>query len=208
MKLILKELMDQGIHLGHNKYKREMSVYLLGFKGKRSIIDLEETLLNLSRTSKLIKNIIEQKGDILIISKNNYFSKQIKYTFTKIKQPYITIRWIGGILTNFYQIRKGMKNIKINKYKYKSSYQGIINMHSKPTLCIILNTNENATAINEAKLSDIPLVAILDSDSSPNGITYRIPGNDDSIESLSLYTNVVENSIKIGKTKKVINFFK
>ena len=208
MKLILKELMNQGIHFGHNKYDTKMSMYLLGFKGKRSIINLEQTLINLSRITKLIKDIIKERGNLLIVSKNSFFSKQIKYIFSKVNQPYISLRWIGGNLTNFDQIKKSIYKIKKGKLKHRSVYQGISGLKDKPTLCFILNTNENRTSIKESNISKIPTIGVIDSDSNPNRITYVIPGNDDSIESLTLYTNILQNAIKIGNVKKIINFYK
>ena len=198
--VVLHQLLENGVHLGHhkNKWNAEMSSYLLGIRSKTHIIDLEKTLVSLRKAMSLVQNVSSHGGKILFISTIPEFSHIIEMAAKKAGQPYINRRWIGGLLTNFTEIRKKLTNLKGCSHKFIYSTQGIRSMSTLPDMIFVIGINNCTTALHEASLLNIPCIGIVDSNTSVQNVTYPIPGNDDSILAVNLYCQLISNAILSG----------
>nr|NP_044803.1 ribosomal protein S2 [Reclinomonas americana]AAD11918.1 ribosomal protein S2 [Reclinomonas americana] len=206
MNNILKEktslaiMLRNGVHIGHhvNKWNSETGPYLLGQRGNIHIIDLEKTLFLLRKTLSFVSELSSRGGSILFISTMYDFSNIVEENAKKCGQPYVNRRWIGGLLTNFTHIKKKLRNPKGCSEKFIFSTQGIRNMERLPSAIFIVGVNNCRTALLEASKLNIPTIAIVDSNTSIQDITYPIPGNDDSILAVNLYCQLISNAILSG----------
>jgi len=219
-KITIKDLLDAGIHFGHrtNRWNPKMSEYIFGHRNGIHIIDLQKTVVFFNDALKVINDYSSQGKNILFIGTKRQASDLIEKYAIECKQYFINKRWLGGMLTNWDTIQNSirrLKNIedilenKISSYtkkeilKFENSAQklnkalgGIKNMVGKPDLLFIIDTNKEILAVKEANKIGIPIVAVIDSNSDPDGIDYPIPGNDDAIRSIEYYCNVISQSIK------------
>ena len=219
-KITIKDLLDAGIHFGHrtNRWNPKMSEYIFGHRNGIHIIDLQKTVVFFNDALKVINDYSSQGKNILFIGTKRQASDLIEKYAIECKQYFINKRWLGGMLTNWDTIQNSirrLKNIedilenKISAYtkkeilKFENSAQklnkalgGIKNMVGKPDLLFIIDTNKEILAVKEANKIGIPIVAVIDSNSDPDGIAYPIPGNDDAIRSIEYYCNVISQSIK------------
>jgi len=172
-----------------------------------------------------ITNIIKNNGNILFVGTKKSASNLIKYYSEKINMPYVSTRWLGGSLTNYNTIKKSINKLKVleenfnkNKLTYLTkkeilkenkklkrlnlNFEGIKNMINLPQALFIIDTNYESIAVLEAKKLNIPIIAIVDSNSNPDNIDYIIPGNDDSTDAINLYLSIISNHIIKIKDKK------
>lgn len=198
--LSLTTMLKNGVHIGHHtsKWNPETSSYLLGHRGNIHIIDLEKTIISFRKALRFLSELSSRGGSILFISTINDFSSIIQKSATKCNQPYVNRRWIGGLLTNFTHIKKKLHDPKGCSEKFIFSTQGIRNMEVLPSAIFIVGVNNCQTALSEASKLNIPTIAIVDSNTSIQDITYPIPGNDDSILAVNLYCQLVSNAILSG----------
>ena len=195
-----------------------MSEYIFGHRNGIHIIDLQKTVAFFNDALKIINDYSSQGKNILFIGTKRQASDIIEKYAVDCKQYFINKRWLGGMLTNWDTIQNSirrLKNIedilenKISSYtkkeilKFENSAQklnkalgGIKNMVGKPDLLFIIDTNKEILAVKEANKIGIPIVAVIDSNSDPDGIDYPIPGNDDAIRSIEYYCSAVSQSIK------------
>jgi len=219
-KITIKDLLDAGIHFGHrtNRWNPKMSEYIFGHRNGIHIIDLQKTVVFFNDALKVINEYASQGKNILFIGTKRQASDIIEKYAIECKQYFINKRWLGGMLTNWDTIQNSirrLKNIedilenKISSYtkkeilKFENSAQklnkalgGIKNMVGKPDLLFIIDTNKEVLAVKEANKIGIPIVAVIDSNSDPDGIDFPIPGNDDAIRSIEYYCNAISQSIK------------
>ena len=219
-KITIKDLLDAGIHFGHrtNRWNPKMSEYIFGHRNGIHIIDLQKTVVFFNDALKVINEYASQGKNILFIGTKRQASDIIEKYAIECKQYFINKRWLGGMLTNWDTIQNSirrLKNIedilenKISSYtkkeilKFENSAQklnkalgGIKNMEGKPDLLFIIDTNKEVLAVKEANKIGIPIVAVIDSNSDPDGIDFPIPGNDDAIRSIEYYCNAISQSIK------------
>jgi len=224
-KVNIKDLLDAGIHFGHktNRWNPKMSEYIFGHRNGIHIIDLQKTVVLLNEALKIIKDYASEGKNILFIGTKRQASDLIEKYAIDCKQYFINRRWLGGMLTNWDTIQNSIKRLKnleeiletkINSYtkkeilnfensveKLNKALGGIKNMVGKPDLLFIIDTNKEILAVKEANKIGIPIVAVLDSNSNPEGIDYPIPGNDDAIRSIEFYCNAVSETIKDNKKK-------
>ena len=200
-----------------------MSEYIFGHRNGIHIIDLQKTVVLLNEALKIIKDYASEGKNILFIGTKRQASDLIEKYAIDCKQYFINRRWLGGMLTNWDTIQNSIKRLKnleeiletkINSYtkkeilnfensveKLNKALGGIKNMVGKPDLLFIIDTNKEILAVKEANKIGIPIVAVLDSNSNPEGIDYPIPGNDDAIRSIEFYCNAVSETIKDNKKK-------
>ena len=224
-KVNIKDLLDAGIHFGHktNRWNPKMSEFIFGHRNGIHIIDLQKTVVLLNEALKIIKDYASEGKNILFIGTKRQASDLIEKYAIDCKQYFINRRWLGGMLTNWDTIQNSIKRLKnleeiletkINSYtkkeilnfensveKLNKALGGIKNMVGKPDLLFIIDTNKEILAVKEANKIGIPIVAVLDSNSNPEGIDYPIPGNDDAIRSIEFYCNAVSETIKDNKKK-------
>jgi small subunit ribosomal protein S2 len=196
----LTTMLKNGVHIGHHvsKWNSETGPFILGNRGNIHIIDLEKTIISFRKTLNFVSELSARGGTILFISTINDFSNIVQKNARKCNQPYINRRWIGGLLTNFTHIKKKLYNPKGCSEKFIFSTQGIRNMERLPDAIFIIGVNNCKTAIKEASKLNIPTIAVVDSNTSLQNITYAIPGNDDSILAVNLYCQLISNAILSG----------
>ena len=224
----LRDLLDAGMHLGHktNKWNPNMDKYIYGAQDDIHIIDLRKTFTLLNDAMSFIENIIKNNGLILFIGTKSQASDIIKKYATECEQFYVNKRWLGGMLTNWNTISNSLnflnslnkkvsnENLNLKKKeilqmnrkieKIEKYLGGLKDMGSIPQAIFVVDVNKDAIAVNEANKLKIPVIAILDTNSSPIGIDYPIPGNDDSRKTIELICSLISKIVI--KNKKKINF--
>ena len=224
----LRDLLEAGMHLGHktNKWNPSMDQYIYGSQDNIHIIDLRKTVSLINNALSFIENISKANGLILFIGTKSQASDIVKKYAVECKQFYVNKRWLGGMLTNWATISNSLNslnslNAKISnvnlRLKKKEILQmkrqiekiekylgGLKDMGTTPQAIFVVDVNKDAIAVSEANKLRIPVIAILDTNSSPEGIDYPIPGNDDSRKSIELICSLISKSML--KNKKKIDF--
>ncbi len=215
----IKQLLEAGVHLGHKtlRWNPKMKGYIFGEKNSIHIIDLTQTVDFLKTALVEVHKCISSGGKILIVSTKKQASEQVSSLAKDTSQFFVNYRWLGGMLTNWNTIQNSIKRMKqledqlskdnmgftkkeIIKFgkerdKLQRSLGGIADMKKLPNLIFIIDTNIESLAVNEAKKLNIPIIAVLDTNSDPTGINYPIPGNDDARRSINLYCDLLRNTI-------------
>jgi len=221
--LTIQQLLEAGVHLGHKtlRWNPKMKKYIFGKRDSIHIIDLTQTLELTNIALEKIYNTITNNGKILFISTKKQASEAIAALAKETDQYFVNYRWLGGMLTNWGTISGSIKKLKkieidlvsenrgftkkellkmgVLRNKLQRSLGGISEMKKVPELVFVIDTNYESLAIKESIKLGIPIVAILDSNSNPDGITYPIPGNDDARRSIDLYCNLVRETIENAK---------
>ena len=217
--LTIQQLLEAGVHLGHKtlRWNPKMKKYIFGKKDSIHIIDLTQTLELTQVALEKVYKTISENGKILFISTKKQASDAIADLGKSTDQYYVNYRWLGGMLTNWGTISNSIKKLqKINKDlssenrgftkkellkmsaqrdKLERSLGGISNMKKTPDLVFIIDTNYESLAIKESIKLGIPIIAVLDTNSDPDGIDFPIPGNDDARRSIDLYCNLIKSTI-------------
>ena len=220
----IKDLLDAGVHFGHktNRWNPKMSEFLFGHRNGIHIIDLQKTVQLFNEALKVVKSFAEEGKTILFVGTKRQASDIIEKYAKSCNQYFINKRWLGGMLTNWDTIQNSISRLKkiedilenqINSYtkkeilkfqntseKLNKAIGGIKELTKKPDLLFIIDTNKEFLAVKEANKTEIPIVAVLDSNSSPEGIDYPIPGNDDAIRSIEFYCNAISDTINQSST--------
>ena len=219
----IEQLLEAGVHLGHKtlRWNPKMKKYIFGKRDSIHIIDLTQTLELTNVALEKVYETITNGGKILFISTKKQASEAIAELAKNTDQYFVNYRWLGGMLTNWGTISNSIKKLKkINtdlstenrgftkkellkmssqRDKLQRSLGGIAEMKKIPDLVFIIDTNYESLAIKESIKLGIPIIAILDSNSSPDGIDYPIPGNDDARRSIDLYCNLLLETINNAK---------
>jgi len=215
----IKQLLEAGVHLGHKTFRwnPKMSEYIFGSKNSIHIIDLVQTLEMTNAALHEIHKCISSGGKILFVSTKKQATDTIAELAKETSQFYVNHRWLGGMLTNWKTISNSIKRYKklsedlkkdntgftkkenlkmgIQRDKLERSLGGIADMKKTPEMIFIIDTNVEDLAVKEAMRLKIPIVAIIDTNSDPTGITYPIPGNDDARRAINLYCELVKQTI-------------
>ena len=226
-KVDIKQLLEAGVHLGHKtlRWNPKMKKYIFGEKNSVHIIDLTQTVDFIKNALTQVHKIISSGGKILIVSTKKQAAEQVSELAKETQQYYVNYRWLGGMLTNWKTIQNSIKRLKKledqlskenlgftkkeilkfgkEKEKLQRSLGGISEMKKTPDLIFIIDTNIESLAVAEAKKLNIPIIAVLDTNSDPTGIDFPIPGNDDARRSINLYCELLKNTIK--DAEKFIN---
>ncbi len=224
----IQQLLEAGVHLGHKtlRWNPKMKKYIFGKRDSIHIIDLTQTLELFNVALEKIFQTIKNNGKILFISTKKQASEAISDLAKDTSQYYVNYRWLGGMLTNWGTISNSIKKLEkinldlvsenrgftkkellkmsIQRDKLQRSLGGISKMKKVPDLVFIIDTNYESLAIKEAIKLNIPIIAILDTNSNPDGINFPIPGNDDARRSIDLYCNLIKETIDNAK-KEVSN---
>ena len=216
----IKQLLEAGVHLGHKtlRWNPKMKQYIFGEKNSIHIIDLTQTVTFLKNALTQVHKCIAGGGKILIVSTKKQASEQVSILAKETEQYFVNYRWLGGMLTNWNTIQNSIKRMKIletqlskddigftkkeilklgkEKDKLHRSLGGISEMKKIPDMIFIIDTNIESLAVKEAIKLNIPIIAILDTNSDPTAIQYPVPGNDDARRSINLYCDLLRNTIK------------
>ncbi len=215
----IKDLLEAGVHLGHKTFRwnPKMKQYIYGEKNSVHIIDLSQTLELLNKALIEIHKSVSNGGKLLFVSTKKQASELISNLAKETESYYVNHRWLGGMLTNWNTINNSIKRLKrlnedlkkedtgftkkelikmtVERDKLERSLGGISKMRKLPDMIFIIDTNIESLAVLEGKKLNIPIVAIVDSNSNPENITYPIPGNDDARRSINLYCDLVQKTI-------------
>ncbi len=211
----MRQLLESGVHFGHqtHRWNPKMSEYIFGIRNKIHIMDLSLTVPLLYEALKAINEIAASGGRVLFVGTKRQASTAITEAAKRCGQYYVNHRWLGGMLTNWSTISESIKRLRTydemlaaddqgltkkellkitrERDKLERSLGGIKDMGGLPDIVFIIDTNKEALAVAEATKLGIPIVAILDSNSNPMGITYGVPGNDDALRAINLYCDLV-----------------
>ncbi|WPX96256.1 30S ribosomal protein S2 [Candidatus Bandiella euplotis] len=223
----IKALLEAGAHFGHKKnlWNPQMAQYIYGIKNKVHIIDLQQTASMLLEALKVVYSIAAQNGRILFVNTKKQSTDVVKEAASRCGQCYVNHRWLGGMLTNWSTISSSIKTLqnydKIigeqsdnytkkelltfarKRDKLERAIGGMRNLGGKPDVLFVIDVKTHAIAVQEAKKFNIPVIAVVDTNSSPEGIDYVIPGNDDSRRAIELYCNLVADTILAGIQKSL-----
>ena len=222
-KFTMRELLEAGVHYGHKtmRWNPRMAPYLFGSRNGTHIIDLQQTAPLLHQALQVVYDVVRKNGRVLFVGTKRQASEQITEAATRCGQYYVNHRWLGGMLTNWNTVSKSIKTLRDIEAKLTSedaaglkkkeilSMQrqadklrlflgGIMDMGGKPDLLFIIDTNKESIALLEARKLGIPVIAILDSNSNPEGVSYPIPGNDDATRAIKLYCKLVSDAALAG----------
>tara|TARA_Y100001970_G_scaffold123172_1_gene152688 strand:- start:374 stop:1291 length:918 start_codon:yes stop_codon:yes gene_type:complete len=221
--ITLEQLLQAGVHFGHQtKYwNPKMDQYIFGSRDKIHIINLEHTVEMIKPALKFIEGVAAKNNKILFVGTKRTATDIIKNEAERCSMPYVNQRWLGGMLTNYKTIRSSITRLenllrqkedgtfsKITKKeglkiqrdidRLQKSIGGVTEMGGLPDALFIIDVNRESIAVSEASKMGIPIVGIVDSNSDPEGIDYVIPGNDDSIRSIALFTEAVADACIVG----------
>ncbi len=221
----MKALLESGAHFGHktSRWHPKMAPYIHSKRQNAHIINLEKTVEGLETALPKITDIVKGGKKVLFVGTKKQVKDIVKEAAESVDMPYVTVRWVGGTLTNVGTINRQIKKLKDlerrmasgeleNRYSklevqrfqeeidlLNERYGGIKDMTDQPAALIIVDANEDKNAIREARLLNIPVFAIVDTNVDPSDIDYVIPGNDDSLKATKLFLDYFVEAIKEGK---------
>ena len=218
----MRQLLEAGVHFGHHtrRWNPAMAPYLFGVRNQVHIIDLQQTVPLLDRALKAVRDTVAGGGRVLFVGTKRAAAEYVAESATRCGQYYVNHRWLGGMLTNWKTITGSIKRLRQieemlsgdthgltkkeileltrDKEKLDRSLGGIKEMGGLPDILFIIDTNKEKLAVEEANKLGIPVVAVLDSNSDPAGVTYPIPGNDDAIRAITMYCDLVASAVLDG----------
>ncbi len=219
----MRQLLDSGVHFGHQtrRWNPKMKRFILTERSGSYIIDLQQSLAYIDKTYEFVRETVAHGGTILFVGTKKQAQNAIAEQATRVGQPYVNQRWLGGLLTNFATVSKRLARMKeleeldfegttsgftkkellIKKReldKLHKSLGGIRNLTKTPSALWVVDTKKEHLAIDEAKKLGIPVIGILDTNCDPDEVQYPIPGNDDAIRSVGLLTRIVADAAAEG----------
>lgn len=228
--LSLKDLLESGAHFGHqvNRWNPKMQPYIYGAREGVHIFDLVKTKEGLEKAAQFLKGVAGGGGIILWLGTKRQAQAVVKETAAKLSNPYIVQRWIGGLLTNFAQVRKShdrMVDLKSKKasgelshYTKKENllidrevqrlekfFGGLDGLTKLPDVLVVVDTHREDTAVREANRVNVPVVGIIDSNADPDKVAYGIPANDDAVKSVELIVRYLGEAVAEGSGKSSPN---
>ncbi|MDP5209115.1 30S ribosomal protein S2 [Microbulbifer sp. 2205BS26-8] len=222
----MRDMLQAGVHFGHQTryWNPKMGQFIFGARNKIHIINLEHTVPAFNEALQVIKGMAAQKKKILFVGTKRAAQKSVKEQAERCGQPYVSNRWLGGMLTNYKTIRVSIKRFrdletqsrdgtfeKLTKKealmrtrtmeKLERSIGGIKDMGGLPDAVFVIDVEHERIAIQEANKLGIPVIGVVDTNSDPSGVDYVIPGNDDAIRAIKLYTTAVADAVLAGATE-------
>lgn len=230
VQISMRDLLQAGAHFGHQTryWNPKMEPYIFGARNKIHIINLEHTVPAFNEALTFVKTLASNKNKILFVGTKRAAAKTIKEQAERVGMPYVTHRWLGGMLTNYKTIRASIRRYrdiekqqadgtfdKLTKKevlmrtrtmeKLENSIGGIKDMGGLPDALFVVDVDHERIAITEANKLGIPVIGIVDSNSDPDGVDYIIPGNDDAIRAIKLYVTTVADACSEGSEQNRIS---
>ena len=228
MSVTMRQMLEAGVHFGHQTryWNPKMSPYIFGARNKIHIINLEKSLPMYQEALKFVRQLTANKGQILFVGTKRQAREIVKEEAQRAGAPYVDYRWLGGMLTNFKTVKGSIKRLKdleqmatdgtferMSKRealsqqreldKLVKSLGGIKDMTALPDAMFVVDVGYHKIAVTEAKKLAIPIIGVVDTNQSPDGISYVIPGNDDSSRAIRLYARGVADAVLEGKSTVV-----
>ncbi len=216
----MRQMLEAGVHFGHQTrfWHPKMAPYIFGERNKIHIINLEQTLPLFEESLNFVGRLAAKRGRILFVGTKRAAQEAVEREATRCGMPYVNRRWLGGMLTNFKTVKQSIRRLKeleslieqgglerITKKegltlrreldKLNNSLSGIKDMDGLPDALFVIDVGHEKIAIAEAKKLNIPVVAVVDTNNSPDGCDYIIPGNDDAIRSINLYVKAMADAV-------------
>ena len=220
----MRQMLEAGVHFGHQTrfWNPKMAPYIFGERNKIHIINLEKTHPMFTAAASFVKGVVADGGKVLFVGTKRSARDAVQREATRAGMPYVNHRWLGGMLTNFKTIRQSIKRLsdieelqasgslerrgkkeaqvmRREMEKLRKSLGGIQDMGSLPDVLFIVDVGHEKIAIQEAKKLGIPIVAVVDTNWSPDFVDYIIPGNDDAMRAVNLYTAAIADAALEGR---------
>ena len=223
MSVTMREMLEAGVHFGHQTrfWNPKMAPYIYGHRNKIHIINLETTLPLFENALKFVRQLASKRGSVLMIGTKRQARDVIALEAKRAGMPYVDQRWLGGMMTNFKTVKGSLKKLKEMQAQVEAGTQplikkealmfqreiaklekdigGIQNMNALPDAMFVIDVGYHKIAVAEAIKLGIPVIGIVDSNHSPLGIDYVIPGNDDSAKAVALYARAIADAVLEGK---------
>src|SRR5205085_7537220 len=224
MPVTMREMLEAGVHFGHQTrfWNPKMAPYIYGHRNKIHIINLEKTQPLFNDAMKFVRQLASKRGTILMVGTKRQARDVIALEARRCGMPFVDQRWLGGMLTNFKTVKGSIKRLKDMKAQVEAGVEirikkeallfqreieklekdigGIQDMNALPDALFVIDVGYHKIAVSEAKKLGIPLVGVVDSNHSPEGIDYVIPGNDDSAKAVTLYARGIADAILEGRS--------
>jgi small subunit ribosomal protein S2 len=225
MSVTMRQMLEAGVHFGHQTryWNPKMAEYIFGQRNKIHIVNLEKTMQMYQEAMKFVRQLASNKGTILFVGTKRQAREIITEEAARCSMPYVDARWLGGMLTNFKTVKLSLKRLKdleqmkeegtfekMNKRealtlqreldKLNKSMGGIKDMAGLPDALFVIDVGYHKIAVTEANKLGIPIIGVVDTNHSPDGIAHVIPGNDDSSRAIRLYARGVADSVLEGRS--------
>lgn len=219
----MRQLLEAGVHFGHStrRWNPKMAPYLFGDRNKVHIIDLQQTVPMLHAAMKAVRDVVAAGGRVLFVGTKRQAADRVAEAAQRCGQYYVNHRWLGGMMTNWQTIsnsirrlhdlekqlagdelagmtKKELLNLTRERDKLERALGGIKDMGGLPDILVVIDTNKESIAVNEAGNLNIPVVGVIDSNSDPKGISYPVPGNDDAIRAIDMYCELLSGAVLDG----------
>jgi small subunit ribosomal protein S2 len=223
MPVSMREMLEAGVHFGHQTrfWNPKMAPYIYGHRNKIHIINLEKTQPLFEEAMKFVRQLASKRGTILMVGTKRQAREPIAQDAKRAGMPYVDQRWLGGMLTNFKTVKGSLKKLKDMQAQVEAGTQpaikkealmfqreiaklekdigGIQDMNALPDAIFVIDVGYHKIAVAEAVKLGIPVIGVVDSNHSPEGIDYIIPGNDDSAKAVALYARAVADAVLEGR---------
>ncbi len=222
MSVTMRQMLEAGVHFGHQTryWNPKMAPYIFGHRNKIHIVNLEKSLPLFEEAMKFVRQLASNKGSILFVGTKRQAREIVAEEAARAGMPYVSHRWLGGMLTNFKTVKLSVKRLKDTETalaeagkltkkealmlereveKLNRSLHGIRDMGGLPDALFVIDVGYQKGAITEAKKLGIPVIGVVDTNNSPEGVDYVIPGNDDSSRAIRLYARGVADAVLEGR---------
>ena len=227
MPVTMREMLEAGVHFGHQTrfWNPKMAPFIYGHRNKIHIINLEKTLPKFEEAMKFVRQLTGKRGTILMVGTKRQARDVIALEAQRAGMPFVDQRWLGGMLTNFKTVKGSLKKLKDMQAQKETGLEqltkkealmferelaklekdigGIQDMNALPDALFVIDVGYHKIAVAEAKKLGIPVIGVVDTNHSPDGIDYVIPGNDDSAKAVALYARAVADAVTDGKANAV-----
>jgi small subunit ribosomal protein S2 len=228
MTTTMRQMLEAGVHFGHQTrfWNPKMAPFIFGHRNKIHIINLEKTLVKYQEALQFVKKMAANKGTILFVGTKRQAREIVREEAQRCGAPFVDERWLGGMLTNFKTVKQSIKRLKDMEQmaqdgsfermakkealvhqreldKLQKSLGGIKDMNGLPDALFVVDVGYHKIAVTEASKLDIPVIGVVDTNHSPDGVAYVIPGNDDSSRAIRLYARGVADAIMEGRSQVI-----
>jgi small subunit ribosomal protein S2 len=224
----MRQLLEAGVHFGHTtrRWNPRMEPYIFGARNGVHIIDLEQTVPMLHRALEAVREVAAGGGRVLFVGTKRQASEVVADAAQRCGQYYVNHRWLGGMLTNWKTISNSIKRLREleqqlegethgltkkellrltrERDKLERALGGIKEMGALPDVLFVIDTNKEAIAVKEANKLNIPVIAVVDSNSNPEGVSHPVPGNDDAMRAITLYCELLRDSVLDGLQEELM----
>ncbi len=227
MNITIKDLLDAGVHFGHQvrRFNPKSKKYVFDNRNGISVIDLEKTYSQLEKASGFIEELVASGKNLLFVGTKKQAKEILREAATSCNMPYASERWLGGTLTNWVTIKRSIDKyrrylrmeasgefekmhnkevaaIRREMSRMRRNFEGIVDLEGMPSAIFVVDTKNEEIAVEEARRLNIPLIALVDTNSDPSLIDYPIPGNDDSIKAIRIVVEVVLDAVQAGLARR------